>query len=260
MTQVPSALVDGGLDQEQVALVLRRAAELDRERACDVSTRLDTAALEEAAVEAGLSRQSVRQALAELQAGVLARRSRRRRWFGPPTLTLCRSVPGPAAAVEEHLHRFLRGQLFELRRDFGDRTAWVRRRGLDAGVRRAVDRAVHGRHVLAHVEHVDVSVVPEPGDAMWALVRLDVDVLAARRAQAALAGMATAVAGGIVAGAVALAGLDPALLVAGATGVGVVGAGHWLGSSIYRNQVDEIESALHAVLDRLERSSSRSAK
>ena len=45
MTQVPSALVDGGLDQEQVALVLRRAAELDRERSCDVSTRLDTAAL-----------------------------------------------------------------------------------------------------------------------------------------------------------------------------------------------------------------------
>ena len=213
-----------GLTQDQIALVLGRAAELDRELASPPDTGLDDTAVEQAAVEAGISSASVRRALAEWRAGVLveAPGARPKRYvLGPPTLTVCRSLPGPAAAVEQQLHRFLHDQLFELRRDFGTRTTWIRRRGLEATARRAVDRAVGNRLVLREVNHVDLSVVDE--DEEWALVRLDLDVLAHRHAQGTIAGSATAVGGGVAVGTAAVAGLHPALLAASAAGAGVMG-------------------------------------
>ncbi|MCA1693173.1 MAG: hypothetical protein LC733_13640 [Actinobacteria bacterium] len=77
----------GDLNQEQIALVLRRAAELDRETACPPGTGLDEISLEHAAVEAGISPLSVRRALAELRAGVLDR----------PEGTSATARPGPSA-------------------------------------------------------------------------------------------------------------------------------------------------------------------
>src|SRR5439155_6738581 len=143
---VPSVVMQDGLTQDQVSLVLRRAAELDQQFGLPGEAGIDEATLEQAAVEAGLSPDAVRRALAELRSGLLEpARPRHRGVLGEPTLTLCRTVPGPTAAVEHQISRFLLDQLFELRRDRGTRTTWVRRRGLEASARRAIDRAVQRR-------------------------------------------------------------------------------------------------------------------
>lgn len=256
---VPSGVMDGGLTQDEIALVLRRAAELDTETACQVGNGLDAASLELAAVEAGISRESVRRALAELRAGALQRPERQRRTLlGARTVTLCRTVPGPATTVEQSLHRFLQRELFELRRDFGERTSWIPRKGLDARVRRSVDWGIQRRLVLRDVQEVGLSVVEEPGShGGRVLVRFDIDVLATRRAQGWVVGSA-AVAGGVVAaGGGAAIGPEPALLITTAAGAGLAGLGHRFGSALYRNRVGDIESAVGGVLDNLERPASR---
>src|SRR5437763_13338546 len=70
--RVGSDLVEGErLDEDQIALVIRRASELDGQVLAG-QAGLDLVLLEQAAVEAGLSRQSVRRAVAELRAGTLA--------------------------------------------------------------------------------------------------------------------------------------------------------------------------------------------
>src|SRR5205085_3368638 len=142
-------------------------------------TGIDEATLIQAATEAGLSSDAVHRALAELRSGILeAPPPRHRGVFGEPTLTLCRTVPGPVHDVERNLAGFLHAQLFELQRDRRTATTWVRRRGLEASARRVVDRAVQRRLILRDVNHVDISLVEQGGG--WVLVRLDVDVLAIR--------------------------------------------------------------------------------
>jgi hypothetical protein len=250
--------MDGELSQEQIALVLRRAAQLDLE-SCPPGTGLDVVALEQAAAEAGISTPSVRRALAELRAGLLERPPPpRRAWLGPPTLTVCRTLPGPAVTVQHELHRFLARELFELRRDFGPRTAWVARRGLDARVRRTLDRSVQRRLLLRDVQFVELSVVDEPGsEGGRVLVRLDIDVRAMRRTQGKVAGGGAALGGGIAALTAGLVGIDPVLLLSTAAGAGIAAGGHRAGSALYRNRVGEIESAVAGMLDRLERPASR---
>src|SRR5436190_10191356 len=141
---VPSMVMSrDGLSEDQVAIVLRRAAELDHQLGFPHEPGIDEATLEEAAVEAGLSPQALHRALAELRSGVLSPDPRRHRGvLGDPTLTICRAVPGPLAEVERQLFRFLDGQLFELRRHRGTSSTWVHRRGLEATARRAIDRAI----------------------------------------------------------------------------------------------------------------------
>jgi hypothetical protein len=247
--------VTNGLSQEQVALVLRRAAELDRDLGMSAPPGLDEAAVEQAALEAGLSRVAVRRALAELRAGMLdvppAHRDRSRGILGPAVITLTRTVPGPAGAVERELHRFLEAQLFEIRRDMGSRTIWVRRRGIEATARRAVDRAVTRKLILKDVHNVDASVVEH--DEEWVLVRLDVDVLAVRHTQGTITGSAAVAGGGLAAVTAAAAGLHPAFLLVAAAGAGIAGGGHRLGSKLYRRRVGEVESGVAGFLDRLER-------
>ena len=248
----------GDFSQEEIALVLHRAAELDRETSCQPNTGLDVVALEQVAGEAGISPQSVRRAVAELRAGVLDHRPpRRRTLLGPPALTLCRTVPGPVAAVEQQLSRFLARELFELRRDFGERTVWVPRRGLDARVRRSIDRGVQRRLILREVQQVELTVVDEPGsDGERVLVRLEVDVREIRRKQGRVAGTAAAVGGGVAAVSAGLAGIDPVLFATTAGGAGIAVLGHRVGGAVYRGRVGDIESGLGGVLDRLERPAS----
>lgn len=243
------------LNHDQVEIVLRRAAELDREFGSLYQPGLDVAALEQAAVEAGLSRPAVRRALAEFQAGLLDQpRAPRRGLLGPPTLSLSRTLPGPAEEVERHLHRFLQDQLFELRRHRGTRTTWIRRKGLEATARRAIDRAVQRRLILREVNHVDLCVVDHVlDDEQWALVRMDIDVLAARHVQGTLTGSATVVGGGLATTMFAAAFAHPAFLALSLGGVGVAGAGAWAGNNLYRRRVADIESGVGGFLDRLER-------
>ncbi len=240
------------LDDSEVSLVLRRAAELDNQRV--PGREVDLAAVEDAAAEVGLSRDAVRQAVAELRAGALggARNRPGGRVLGPPTLTVVRTVPGPASEVRSWVHDFLAGQLFCLRRDRDGRSLWERRDDVAAKVRRGVDALREHRLVLPDVHRIEAVVVAGPGGGDLAVVRLELDVRHARRSQAAMVASGGVVGAAVVGGTLLAAGLDPALLFTAPLGGGVAAAGHGVGSRLYRRQVGELSLAAEGVLDRLE--------
>ncbi len=163
----------GRLTQEQIARVLCRAAELDRGQGEDDC--LDSAAVEAAAIEAGLSSTSVCQALAELRVGalepVLPGRSG---LLGPPSLTVKRVVPGPRSSVEGAVRAWLSGQLFEQRRHFDDRELWARREGVVASVRRSLD--LNHRLALNGVRQLEYALAAPPDGDGQVVVRLQADV------------------------------------------------------------------------------------
>lgn len=251
--------VDGeSLTDEETAVVLRRAAELDHELSLQPGG-LDTATLEEAAVEAGLSRESVRRALAELRVGALdalvaGRPTKATRLLGPGTLVVRRSVPGGAAAAESSVREFLERQLFRVRRDVHGRSMWTPREDLKASVQRSVDSHVQRRLVLGDVCDVHLAVVDEPGPGPErCLVHLELNVREIRRAHGAWVAAGAVVGAGAVGGSLMLAGLDPLAAAAVPLGAGTVVAGHRLGSGLYRRRVRELETAVHGLLDGLER-------
>jgi hypothetical protein len=242
------------LDEDQIALVIRRASELDGQSPPG-QPGLDLVLLEEAAVEAGLSRESVRRAVAELRAGTLkpvddaGRRSR----LGPTVVTVGRCVPGPVAAVDDILRRFLRHEQFQLRRDFGASSSWVRRQDVPARVRVSLDKGLHRRLILREADAVEIAVVDEPGGRGMVMVKLAADVRSLRRAHRMAVGRGTGL--GMAAGAVGAVVLNmpEALVVVPAAVASGAGAGHLIGSNRYRSTVEELATALEGFLDGVER-------
>lgn len=243
------------LDDEQIALVIRRASELDGQSPAG-QPGLDLEVLEEAAVEAGLSRESVRRAVAELRAGALAIDTGapvRRTALGPPSLTVSRCLPGPFAEVDGILRRFLAKEQFHLRRDFGTSSTWIRRQDVGARVRVQYDRSVHRRLLLRDAEQVELAVVEEPGDRGMVMVKLTVDVQSLRRAHRVAVGKGAS-AGAVVAGAALVVLSMPVEAVAvPAVLAGGVALGHRRGVSHYRDMVADVETALEGFLDGVER-------
>ena len=242
------------LDDEQIALVIRRASELDGQSPAH-PPGLDLELLEEAAVEAGLSRESGRRAVAELRAGALAidAGAPSRRTSLAPTLTVSRCVPGPFDAVDDILRRFLAREQFHLRRDFGTSSTWTRRQDVGARVRIQYDKSIHRRLLLRDAEQVELAVVEEPGDRGMVMVKLTVDVQPLRRAHRIAVGKGAS-AGAAVAGVgLVLFGMPEAMVVVpAATGAGVA-LGHRRGVSQYRDMVADVETALEGFLDSVER-------
>lgn len=254
----------GGVDadrltDEETALVLRRAAELEL-RAPGDSGGLDPATLEEVAMEVGLSRRSVRRALAELRVGALspqpASRPRSNRLFGPGTLAVSRSVPGAAPVVEAAVHDFLERQLFRVLRDVGGRSVWVPREDLKASVRRSIDRKIQKRLCLEDACRIEVAVADDPGEGgPRSLVHLHLDLGAVRRASAAMVVGGGAVGVVAVGGSFLLLGLDPVTAAAVPAGAAAAVAGHRMGTAHHRRQSQAVETALQGMLDGLERPS-----
>ena len=254
---VPSVPVDGEpLDQDQIALVIRRASELDGQ---DLGGRpgLDLDLLEQAAAEAGLSRESLRRAVAELRAGTLAADAvpaRRRGGLGPSTVTVDRCLPGPAAEVDGILRRFLHKELFSLRRDFGSRSIWARRQDVGARVRTSYDKSIHRRLRLRDSEQVEIAVVAEPGsDDRLVLARVTVDLRPLRRAHRVAVGQGAAVGAVAAAAGLALLSTPEALVAVPVAAASGLAAGHAIGSSRYRSLVDEVRTGLEGFLDGVER-------
>ena len=243
------------LDDEQIALVIRRATELD-DQSLAGQAGLDLALLEEAAVEAGLSRESVRRAVAELRAGALGIDSGpppKRAGLGPTSLAGARCVPGPFAAGDDILRRFLAKEQFHLRRDLGTSSSWARRQDVGARVRIQYDKSIHRRLLLRDVEHVELAVVEEPGDRGMVMVKLAVDVKPLRRAHRVAVGRgagAGAFAAGVGAG---LLGMPEAIVVVPAAAASGLAMGHRVGARRYRTSIDDLETALEGYLDTVER-------
>ena len=235
------------VDEDQIALVIRRASELDGQWPGG-QPGLDLVLLEEAAVEAGLSRGSVRRAVAELRAGAL----------GPApapssVVTVSRCVPGPAGAVDAILRRFLHDEQFQPRRDFGTRSTWARRQDVSARVRVTLDKRMRRRMVLREAEHVEIAVAEEPGDNGMVMVNIAVDVRPLRRAHRLAIGRGLGLVAGAGAVGMVLAGMPEALAVLSAATASGAGVGHLVGSARYRATVDDLRTGLEGFLDGVER-------
>ncbi len=247
------------LTEQEVAVVLRRAAELDHvAEGSGTGTGLDVALVEESAVEAGFSRQSVRTALAELRTGVLQASVTAvpaRRVLGPAAVTVRRTVPGPEADVVAQLRSRLGRELFRVQRERGGMVSWTRREDLGASVGRTVDKAVNKRLSLTEVRRVEVGVTAEPGsDGRRVLVVVRADVSRLCRDRGAWVATGGTVGALLAGGAVVLGTLvDPLLLLTAPAGVGAAAAGYGIGIKHYRTRVDSIEVSLEALLDDLER-------
>ncbi|MCA1693174.1 MAG: hypothetical protein LC733_13645 [Actinobacteria bacterium] len=85
------------------------------------------------------------------------------------------------------------------------------------------------------------------------LVRLDVDVRAAQKAQGAVSATAAGTGLAVTLLGVAALGPDPGLIFTTAAGAGLAGVGHRVGATVYRHRTEDVESAVDGVLDRLER-------
>jgi hypothetical protein len=253
------------LSGDEVAIVLRRAVELEA-LTDDVDgggpEGYDPAALEEAAREVGLSPATVRQAVAELRAGVLPvpapqdRKGVARRRTTPggmPTpvagsrmVAQQRLVEPTPAEVDAVLDRFMRTQMFELRRRAGDRAVYRPRRDLVANLRRRLDFA--GAIRLDHLATVTTVVVPAEERT---LVRVEAELVASRAnavAGGAAAGSAVAVLMGFIGAVFTEWGLVMAALPAGAI---VGGGGIRVAEARWRRRRDDVAEALGGLLDRL---------
>jgi hypothetical protein len=238
------------LTSDQVAQVLRRAAELDALTAgVGEEDGYDPGAIEEAAREAGLSPAAVRQAVAELRVGALpAPVADRRpvRVARSRMLTHQRLVDVPPGAVLATVDRFMRTQMFELRRRAGDRSLYRPRSDMVAHLRRGLDFA--GAIRLDGLSTVAVTAIPADDRT---LVRVETELTASR---------ATAVAGGAAAGTTValLTGVTGALLGEAALVIGALPAGAMVGGggirvaeARWRKRRDDVAEAIDGLLDRL---------
>jgi hypothetical protein len=239
------------LTSDEVAVILRRAAAIeaaDEAGAPDGGDGYDAAAVEAAASEVGLSPAAVRQAVAELRVGALPAEADEGRAATVSSRLVAhqRLVTTPPEAVHATVDRFMRTQMFELRRRSGDRSLYRQRSDLIASVRRGLDFA--GAIKLEGLRGVDLLVTPADDRT---LVRIEAELTASRMnavAGGAAAGSAVAVttglAGALLAEPVLIVGALPAGAVVGASGIRV-GVGWW------RKRRDDVAEVLAAVLDRL---------
>lgn len=239
-----------GLSQAELAAVLRRATELDARGDLELpEARLDPALVEAAAVEAGLSRAAVRQAMGEVLQGADTPQVYADKGLLPVSqLAVVREVPGASDELDARIGHFLRRQLFTQQRIFANGSRWAPRKGWTANIRRGTDPG--GRFVLKSVRSVEVTLTPTAEDRVVVRVVLDLSQLRTTH-RSYLAGGA---AGGVLVGggAVAAFGVDPITLAAVPVAGGVVVGGHFLGRATARNEAEGIHTAVAGLLDRLE--------
>jgi hypothetical protein len=240
------------LTSDEVALVLRRAADIealaDAAGGPDGPDGYDPRAVEEAAREVGLSPAAVRQAVAELRVGALpaATDGRRAKSLASRTVTHQRLVATSPDAAHAAIDRFLRTQMFELRRRAGDRAVFRPRSDLVASLRRGLDFG--GAIKLDGLRTVMVVVTPADDRT---LVRVEAELTSSRAmavAGGAAAGTAVTVTTGLVGAFLQEPGLVVAALPAGAV---VGGSGIRLAEGHWRKRRDDVAEVLAALLDRL---------
>jgi hypothetical protein len=201
------------LTGDEVAAVLRRAAELDKgsdDPRFDIG--MEVAVLEEAAAEVGLSPAAVRQAVAELDVGALDKPDLRN------VISEQAVILRPLDRLAVDVDRMLRRQLLVIVRRQGNRTQWRARSDPGANLRRALNR--RGSLRLNHVRELRVTLAALEEDQAT-LVRFEVDGPTGRGAALPVAATATTGAAGVGA---ALAIGSPTIAAAGA-GIAVAAAG-----------------------------------
>lgn len=241
------AVADDRLTQDEVAAVLRRAAELDGDPGPAADERVPVAAIEAAAAEVGLAPAAVRRAVAELRAGVLAEPPDAP--ADPARVIEAALVPldGPTASAA--VGRWLAAQTFHRHRGRDGVEVWRVREDWVAGLQRKLDWSASVR--LKWVREVVVRTVAVEGGT---LVRLEATPAGATEAAPGIGAVAMAVPGSAGFGfAAALASTGSAPVVAlAAGGAAVGGVGGWLvGRSARNASRARVADELAAALDRL---------
>ncbi|HEX6238054.1 MAG TPA: hypothetical protein VFZ68_12720 [Acidimicrobiales bacterium] len=240
-TQRPARLTN-----DEVAAVLRRASEIDTGRGRpDEDGRIDARAVEEAAGEVGLSPVAVRQAIAELRAGVLPEpQPRGARLAASRVVTEQRLVERPVDEVHATIERFLRTQMLDLRRRSADRAVYRPRSDLVASLRRGLDFA--GTIKLDGIR--TVSVVVTPADDRLTLVRIDAELTSGRAGIVGGASAAGATVALLTGGAGAALG-EPALVAAAVpAGAGVGAGGLWIAGARWQRRRQDVADVLAHLL------------
>lgn len=236
------------LSSDEVALVMRRAAELDSEDDQPDADGIDAAAVEAAAREVGLPTSAVRQALAELHAGSLEPTGRRGRSSAELRRPVeARVVTAAPPTVHATIENLLHQQTFVRRTGHWQRAVFRRRFDLSAKLRRLFD--LRGIIQLAGVRTV-ILTVSHSGDQRH-LVRLEAQLSGLPSRARALV-VATAI--GVFTG-VALAGailFDGALAIGGVAYASAIGAWLWLGRRLLRRRNEEVRETLAGFLDSVE--------
>ncbi|MDZ7674178.1 MAG: hypothetical protein U5K30_03795 [Acidimicrobiales bacterium] len=240
------------LDPDTAGAIIRRATEIDQARARPGGdgSGIDRTALEEAASEVGLSPASVRQALAEHDAGTLGPADGGYSILGPARTRSVRTVDLPLRQAQEQVTRWLKAQLLEVHRRSGDQIEWRRRDDLKAKMRRRVDPSKKVR--LSGVDAVEASVVDDGKGR--SIVRLDADLEHTRTGLwTGVIGVPTA-AGPVLGGAAALVLADPVIFVAGfPVGLALGGTGFFLARRTLATELDEAQRVLDLFLEELDR-------
>jgi hypothetical protein len=235
------------LTPDQVKLVLRRAAELERKPVADDT--LTPAQLEEIAKEVGISMPAVRQALAEVSATPVAPRTLADRVIGPREIAVEREIKLPAAIAKARVVEFMDKQVMQVRRDLGDRVIWEKARGLMAAARTFADLGLRSVVVPKRAEiETQINAISDGETHVRIIMRLPEQRAARARGAVISAAVGAAVAIGAIAGQVHPIGLEIGLAAGGgAFGAGMVARAR----ERYRRTQERASDGLERFLDML---------
>lgn len=237
------------LDPDTAGAIIRRATEIDLERSAD-EPGVQRHALEAAAGEVGISPASVRQALAEHDAGALGQPDSGRSILGPARARAVRTVDLPLAVAQQQVSAWLKAQLLEVHRRSGDELEWRRRDDLTAKLRRKVDPTKRIR--LGSVDAVIASVVDDGNGR--SIVRLEADLTYTRNGLRTGVVGVPALAGPVLGGAAAMVLGDPLILLAGIPAGAALGtAGVYVARKTLGTELAEAQRVLDLYLDELDR-------
>jgi hypothetical protein len=248
------------LSGDEVAALLRRAAELDDELDAargQAPDRIDLAAVEQAAGEVGISLEAVRQAYAELQVGGIPAKAPDHRpapseLIGPARVAEQRVVRLPVDQVRHRIGRLLRQQTFELRRSNATSSLWRRREDISASVKRGFDFSKKIKLTDARAVTVNLTEVTDRDGQPATLIRAEADIGQIRTgATVASVAIPTGVMASL-AGIGALAGEPVAMVVAAAGWLPATAGSLGVGRALYRKQYHKVGEVLGMYLDQLE--------
>ncbi len=238
------------LDPSTANEIIRRAAELDADRpgsGIHEPPGFDRRALEAAADEVGISPAAVRRAMAEHDAGALARREDRN-VLGPARTQAVSIVGLPTQIARAHVDRWLKGQLLEIHARRGEEVEWRRRGDLAAKLRRRVDPTKRIR--LGDVDAVIVSVVGEGEDR--SIVRICADLTHTRSGLLTGVVALPSAAGPVLGGAAALILAEPLFFLGGIpAGLALGSAGLYAGRRSLATERAEAARVIDLFLEEL---------
>ena len=238
---------------EETQQLLRRAAELEREKqkpAPEVS--LDWHEVERIAMEAGLSRESIQRAFAELRTVGLAPKPKAGladRLIGPESITVHSLSPLPPEEARKKLHAILRAELLHPEARNGSRTTWTPASGLWASIQRGIN--FRGQAAWRREQVVsEVSEAPAGMNA-GALIRLEASVGGRGMFLAPLAQAGVCESMAILAAFQPHAREQGIPLILGGIGAVIAGFTFTVARTQYRKRLRGVRAALERVLARL---------